>query len=211
MRSGYRIAFQDVRFCDCIYSFKESADGNPWITSTIEAGNAFDAVCRFAEKAFHVFKFSHTEPRCHVTCFGCFAAGWIAGRVGLMKEITSHKVNGLNEELLIRAVDEPGPGGAHHVYSITSIRREPGIKGMLKQVECSIEFQNGPIKEAGVNGISGEALLAIVEDRLKDFQAGQYACRENACALTKIQEAMMWLHRRTNERLQRGVEGTMQK
>jgi len=52
-----------------------------------------------------------------------------------------------------------------------------------------------------VNGISNEALLAIVEDRLKGFQSGQYACRENALALTKLQEAMMWLHSRTRERI----------
>lgn len=67
------------------------------------------------------------------------------------------------------------------------------------------------IAEAGVNGISNEALLAIVEDRLLGFQSGEYACRENAVALTKIQEAMMWLQKRTRDRAARGVEGTSQK
>ena len=74
-----------------------------------------------------------------------------------------------------------------------------------------ISFQNGPISEAGVNGVSNEALLAIVIDRLEGFQRGQYSCRENALALTKLQEAMHWLHHRTRERMARGVEGTMQK
>ena len=73
-----------------------------------------------------------------------------------------------------------------------------------------MRFQNGPIGEFGVNGISNEALLAIVEDRLKGFQSGDYACRENALALTKLQEAMMWLHSRTRARVARGVEGTHQ-
>ena len=73
--------------------------------------------------------------------------------------------------------------------------------------EC-LHFQNGPIKEAGFNGISVEALLAIVEDRLLGFQSGVFNCRENAVALTKIQEAMMWLQKRTRDRLARGVEGT---
>ena len=71
-----------------------------------------------------------------------------------------------------------------------------------------ITFQEGPIAEYGVNGISNEALLAIIEDRLAGFQAGPFACRENALALTKIQEAMHWLHHRTRERVTRGVEGT---
>lgn len=72
-------------------------------------------------------------------------------------------------------------------------------------------FQNGPLKETGVNGVSAEALLAIVEHRLTCFQAGPYACRENAIAFTKLQEAMHWLHHRTRERIARNVEGTMQK
>lgn len=119
------------------------------------------------------------------------------------KEITSHRINSLNEALTIQALDEPGSGGAHHVYQIGEYQGDTFYH--------SIRFQNGPIVEAGVNGISNEALLAIVEDRLKCFQAGQFSCRENALALTHIQEAMHWLHHRTNERMQRGVEGTSQK
>lgn len=121
------------------------------------------------------------------------------------RELTSHKVNGLNEALTICVLDEPGAGNACHEYIIE-------WKGSDRQTYvCSVDFQNGPISEAGVNGISGEALLAIVEDRLVGFQSGPYACRENAVALTKIQEAIMWLQKRTLDRVKRGVEGTSQK
>jgi hypothetical protein len=51
-------------------------------------------------------------------------------------------------------------------------------------------------------------LLAIVVDRMRDFQRGAYACRENAIALTKLEEAQHWLHARTRGRVARGVEGT---
>ena len=78
-------------------------------------------------------------------------------------------------------------------------------------VPVKIGFQNGPIQEAGTNGISNESLLAIVEDRLSGFQSGPFACRENALALTKLQESMMWLHKRTRDRVARGVEGTHEK
>lgn len=71
-----------------------------------------------------------------------------------------------------------------------------------------IRFQAGPIKEAGVNGVTGEALIAIQIDRLRSFQAGPYACRENAIALTHLETAQMWLQKRTRERQARGVEGT---
>lgn len=128
----------------------------------------------------------------------------------MTRELTSHKVNGLNESLRLVVFDDPGHGNACHEYQIRNI--EPNTGDGHDDVEmCLIKFQNGPIAESGVNGISGEALLAIVEDRLIGFQSGPYACRENAVALTKIQEAMMWLQKRTLDRIRRGVEGTSQK
>jgi len=121
----------------------------------------------------------------------------------MSRQLTAHKVNGLNEALLVNVLDEPGQGSACHEYQIRQWEKDK------EDIElCNVRFQNGPISEVGVNGISNEALLAIVEDRLKGFQSGDYACRENALALTKLQEAMMWLHIRTRARVDRGVEGT---
>lgn len=75
--------------------------------------------------------------------------------------------------------------------------------------ECAVvKFQSGPIKEHGVNGCHHEDLLAIVLDRLQQFQAGDFACRENALAITKLEEALHWLNHRTQERKNRGVEKT---
>lgn len=131
------------------------------------------------------------------------------------RELTSHMVNGLNEVLKIEVLDEPGQGNACHEYAISFHDERYGVdRSPLSDKfgrNCIIGFQNGPIAESGVNGISNEALLAIVEDRLAGFQSGQFACRENAIALTKIQEAMMWLQKRTRDRVNRGVEGTNQK
>lgn len=128
----------------------------------------------------------------------------------MKREITSHKLNGLNEALNIVVLDKPGAGNACHDYAITfnDGGHERSPISVRHGRNCIISFQNGPITENGVNGISNEALLAIVEDRLTGFQSGQFACRENAVALTKIQEAMMWLQRRTIDRVKRNVEGT---
>lgn len=127
-----------------------------------------------------------------------------------MKELYDHKANPCNEALKIKVIDEPGPGGANHLYHIFADESNPNIT-VPETVYCVIPFQNGPIKEAGVNGVTQEALLAVVIDRLRGFQSGQYACRENAIALTKLEEALMWLQKRTRGRVARGVEGTMQK
>lgn len=123
-----------------------------------------------------------------------------------MRELTSHKVNGLNEALDIYVRDEPGAGNACHDYQIQC--RPADANGDVRFQ--SVVFQNGPIQEAGVNGVSNEALLAIVEDRLAGFQSGKFATSENGCALSCVRCAMDVLHKRTKDRMARGVEGTNQ-
>ncbi len=120
----------------------------------------------------------------------------------MARRLTSHKVEGLNEALNIEVLDEPGQGNACHYYHV--------LPGGGNATGLRIDFQNGPLGESPPNGLSNESLLAIVEDRLLGFQAGEFRCRENALALAKIQEAMMWLHKRTRDRVARGVEGTNQ-
>ena len=127
----------------------------------------------------------------------------------MKRELTSHKVNGLNDALAIEALDEPGPGGACHLYSIRT--DEPRSEYQAPAVRTDIAFQKGPIGEVGINGISNEALLAIVEDRLAGFQSGPFACGSNQMALIHVQSAMDVLHARTKERVERGVEGTLQR
>lgn len=128
-----------------------------------------------------------------------------------MRKLTDHIVSGDQAvQLTIEVIDEPGAGGANHKYAIGWTRPDTGDPSgtLTNRYEDVISFQNGPIKEAGVNGITQEALLTIVIDRLRSFQSGQYSCRENAIALTHCEEALMWLQRRTVERIKRGVEGT---
>jgi len=71
-----------------------------------------------------------------------------------------------------------------------------------------VKFQKGPIKENGINGCHHEDLIAIVIDRLQCFQDSEYKCRENALAITKLEESLHWLRHRTDSRKSRGVEGT---
>jgi len=70
-----------------------------------------------------------------------------------------------------------------------------------------IDFQPAPIPEVGVIGVTNECLLAIVEDRLRCFQAGPFPCEENAIAREHVIEALKQLTKRTEDRERRGVEG----
>lgn len=134
-----------------------------------------------------------------------------------MRTINTHKTNACNEAITITVTDEPGAGGANHLYLIEGFDTatnpsDPFVERHGASAKYStVLFQNGPIPEVGTNGVTQEVLLAIVIDRLESFQAGPYACRENALALTKCQEALHWLHHRTLKRVARGVEGTHEK
>lgn len=125
-----------------------------------------------------------------------------------MREIEDFKVNPANDKLSLTVQDEPGAGGANHLYMVTGFDAATNPSApALPWNSTAILFQNGAIAENGVNGLTQEVLLSILIDRLRSFQAGKFACRENALALTKLEEAQHWLLHRTRARMARGVEG----
>lgn len=63
-------------------------------------------------------------------------------------------------------------------------------------------------EEGSTPGVLEGDLLEIVRHRLQCFQKGEFATRENACALTHIEEALMWLNKRKEDRKARNVLGT---
>lgn len=113
------------------------------------------------------------------------------------------KVNiGTNNYTEVYATDEPA-FNANHEYIVSAVNSTNDY--------AKISFQKGPIKENGVNGCHNEDLIAIVIDRLECLNQGDFTCRENSIAITKLEEALMWLNKRTADRKARGVEGTSQK
>lgn len=125
--------------------------------------------------------------------------------------ISSHAVNVCNEAIKIEVLDEPGSGGANHHYFLGGYHTKgnPSADSSCDdQTGTHILFQNGPIKEAGINGLTNEALLAILIDRMEGFQSGQYATIENQIALNHLRSAAETLRFRTQQRERRGVEGT---
>lgn len=111
----------------------------------------------------------------------------------------------------VYTVDGEGPGGANHKYRI-QYELFPVGEPKETHVITEIQFQRGARKEDGsIHGVIDTDLLEIVRDRLKSFQAGPFSSRENACALTHIEEALMWMNRRVEDRIERNVLGTNNK
>lgn len=73
-----------------------------------------------------------------------------------------------------------------------------------------IDFQNGPVKENGVNGLTNEVLLEILIDRT-EYLDNLFPCKENKNAIKSMKKALSEFNKRTKDRKDRGVEGTNKK
>jgi len=122
-----------------------------------------------------------------------------------MRQVIDHRDgHGLNEAIAISCddMDLTSGGGASHTYNLD-------IDGVNVG---TIQFQHGPRNvEGSTPGVTEAAILAVLIDRLRCFQAGPFACRENAIQLTKLEEALMWTKERAHARARRGVLGKNEK
>jgi hypothetical protein len=57
------------------------------------------------------------------------------------------------------------------------------------------------------DGTTNEEVIGMLIDRM-GFLQKLHSCRENAIVITKLEEALMWLNKRTENRKNRNVEGT---
>ena len=74
---------------------------------------------------------------------------------------------------------------------------------------CSLKWQDGVIDpNKGANGVTVEAVIDAAIGRLRAYQDTKFKCRENALAITALEEARNWLGMRREERFKRGVLNT---
>lgn len=117
----------------------------------------------------------------------------------MIKLSTIQKNNKLNTVI---THGEIGNGNAYHEYHVFFGECDPNTDGVV------LKFQNGGRNMDGSErGLTGEDLLEICRHRLQCFQTSGYACRENAIALTHIEEALMWLNKRVEDRAEKGILG----
>ena len=115
-----------------------------------------------------------------------------------MREITRHLADPVDHDVSVVAVNDNGPGAKFpSLYRIT-----------VGDMHTSIQFKSS----AGL-GVTMEALLVVVIDRLECFQTyqmGHFKCEWNAEAIVHLSKALDALHHRTRNRRSRGVDGTGQ-
>lgn len=116
------------------------------------------------------------------------------------KEFVELKMENLTNKYTTVYVESNFNFNAPHRFKVNSTDDNEEI--------LNIHFQEGPIKECGVNGVCNEDLINMVLCRLQYFQQSEFKCEENANAIIYLKSALDELRKRTNKRESRGVEGT---
>jgi len=112
----------------------------------------------------------------------------------IVREIFAHRVDDHVSPLKIECLGVAAQGGAQNYYRITGFNYAADGKTVNA---LPISFQIGNPEVLGVNGVTMEALLAVVIDRLSGLQKGMYPCSENNMALGHLEASMTYLHARS--------------
>lgn len=92
-------------------------------------------------------------------------------------------------------------------YTITN-------EGIQEGKGTTILFCKGNKEDENVfrqEGVFSESLLQVVKEYLTCVNVGEMATRETSMVITKLDEALMWMNKRAEDRKLRGVQGTYQK
>lgn len=141
-----------------------------------------------------------------------------------VKADTNHDIVS-SEDLQVATVVSGTEGGktisADAVDTISGAPKRFVISGFDAQTNPAVEpgdnpnslvilLQNGTIPEVGVNGVTCEDLLKVVEETFVCFQDGKFACEENDEVLQGVRQALGAMARRLARRESQGTEGTHQ-
>jgi len=83
--------------------------------------------------------------------------------------------------------------------------------GTTSGVGFCISWQNGPLGRGAdrkePNGAFVENIIKATIKRLQFYQESKFVCVENAAAINCLDDALLFLQKRTKDREKRGVEG----
>ena len=95
---------------------------------------------------------------------------------------------------------------AGHQYELSNFENK-NQRGQILQF-----IHKEPIEEGSTtlktisDGTTNEEVLEALINRM-NFLNGKFPCRENSIVITHLETALLWLEKRTNDRIKRNVEG----
>lgn len=94
----------------------------------------------------------------------------------------------------------------NHRYELENFENKTAEGQILQFIEKEPLHTTSTELRTVNDGTTNEEVLAVLINRLQGLQE-KFPCRENAIVITKLEEALMWLNKRTADRLARNVEG----
>lgn len=98
------------------------------------------------------------------------------------------------------------------IYSVPTY--EVTNDGLVDSDGAVIHFCKGNKEDETVfrqPGYFTETLISVAKRYLEENNVGELSSRETSTAITKLDEALMWLSKRAEDRALRGVQGTYKK
>lgn len=93
-----------------------------------------------------------------------------------------------------------------HTYELSNFENKDAEGQKLQFIHKEPITEGSTELKTVADGTTNEEVIEVLIDRLNYLQA-KFPCRENAIVITKLEECLMWLNKRTSDRLKRGVEG----
>jgi hypothetical protein len=97
-----------------------------------------------------------------------------------------------------------------HQYELANVENVNAAGQILQFIEKEPTGPGEVTFRTVHDGTTNEEVLKVLIDRISKMQA-KVPCKENAMVITKLEESLMWLEKRTKDRQARKVEGTAQK
>lgn len=110
--------------------------------------------------------------------------------------------------IVAEAVDPVSGAPKRFVISGFNAQTNPAAEPGDNLLSLVILLQNGVIPEVGVNGVTCEDLLKVVEETFTCFQEGKFACDENNEVLQGVRMAQAAITKRLARREAQGTEGS---
>lgn len=95
---------------------------------------------------------------------------------------------------------------AGHKYELANFEAFNDQGQVIQFIEKGPTTPDDPTLETINDGTTNEELLAVLIDRI-NYLNGKFPCHENSIAITHIETALLWLNKRTADRVARNVEG----
>lgn len=92
-------------------------------------------------------------------------------------------------------------------YEITNNGVEDGAGLILHFCKGNKEDESKLRQE----GVFTETLIKLAKTYLESVNVGEMSTRETSTAISKLDEALMWIQKRTDDRILRNVQNTYQK